>query len=176
VRLVCRTANDLFTLTIREQVMSKFRQTVARVFTLTACCALPLAVGCNSMEDNEGSVLTTTTDQQLTESMFLGKWDLDGERTNTVNGQGGVEDIPSDVFKDVLGAGWEFQRNGVLKIDRTIGTRTATWRIEGANALVINDPDKGETRYEASFRDGYMYLKNPAGRWMVMEKGKFFGF
>lgn len=155
-----------------------------QMFALTVLIACGLALtacetgsSTRAIEDNEGSTLTTAPGQQLNESMFLGKWDLDGERTNTINGAGGVGAIPADVVMDVLGKGWRFESGGVLRVDRAVGTARGSWKIEGADTLVTTEPSKdGSQRYTASFRDGYLYLKAADGRWYVMERSKFFGF
>jgi len=144
--------------------------------TLGAAALAPL--GCTSGEKplaaNSGKVINTTPDQQLTEDLFIGKWDLDGERTNTANGDGGVTDIPSDVVKDVLGKGWRFEKGGLLKTDQVVGWKTGSWRIDGKNKLIA-DEGKGAFNYEASFKDGFLYLKKADGKVLVFERDKFFG-
>lgn len=131
--------------------------------------------GCSSTEtaENEGSTLTTAPGQQLEARMFYGKWDLDGERTNLANSQDNVAD---DIVKDILGAGWTFEPNGVFRRDRTVGEDLGTWEIQGADTLVITVANEPVQTYEASFRSGFMYLKDAAGAWKVMERNKFFGF
>jgi len=153
---------------------------VTLAFSFAAALAL---AGCDStpttshLQDNNGSTLTTTEGQQITEDMMLGKWDLDGELTNTANGNSGVDAIPSDIVKDVLGTGWKFERGGVLRTDQVIGSKPGTWKIEGTNTLVVQEGGQIEPhKYQVSFRGGYMYLKRNDGRWMVMERDKFFGF
>jgi len=155
----------------------------AHIMLCTAACSFGLVAGCHSdndnatLKDNSGSNLTTTSGQQITESMLVGKWDLDGERTNSANGHSGVTSIPSDITKDVLGKGWKFEPGGVLKTDQVVGSKHGTWRIEGNNTLVVlESPNATPKSYEASFRDGFLYLHRPDGTWMVFEKSKFFGF
>jgi hypothetical protein len=144
--------------------------TVALVFS---------APGCSSLEDNDGSRLTTAESDQITESMLLGKWDLDGERTNTANGSSGVGAIPSDVGKDLGGEGWRFDVGGSLRTDQPVGTKQGRWRLTGKDSLTVQEDvanNSPELHFQVSFRDGFMYLKNSDGRYMVMEKNKFFGF
>ncbi len=150
------------------------RTLTAICLSLTALCALP---ACDAIKDNAGSTLTTEPNQQLTPAMFLGKWDLDGERTNATNGNSGVAAIPSDIAKDIFGKGWKFADKGVLLTDKPLGTDNGSWRIEGNNTLIVKEtPAAVERRFAASFRTGYMYLKQPDGKWLVFEKDKFFGF
>ena len=133
---------------------------------------------CSTFEDNEGSKLTTSPDEQLTEEMFLDKWDLDGEKTNSANGHSSVGAIPDDIGKDMFGEGWRFERGGVLRVDHDLGTKAGKWRIEGKNLLVLQeDVEKNseEIRLTASFRNGYLWLENGKGRFMVFERKKFFG-
>lgn len=149
--------------------------------TLTAIC-LSLAIvcglpACDALKDNGGSNLTTDPNQQLTAEMFKGKWDLDGERTNAANGISGISSIPSDVAKDIFGKGWRFSDQGVLLTDKPLGAENGSWRIEGNNTLVVKEtPSAIDRRFAASFRSGFMYLKQPDGKWLVFEKDKFFGF
>ena len=126
------------------------------------------------LEDNNGSALTTTPGAQLKESMFLGKWDLDGERTNTANGNSGVTDIPTDVVKDILGKGWKFHAGGGLSIDQTIGTKEGSWKLQGDTVTI--DEGGGPHTYTARFQDGFLYLKKADGKYIVLERAKFFGF
>jgi len=154
--------------------------------TLIACStalSTILLAGCDgsntpsALKDNDGSTLTTRDGRQITEDMLVGKWDLDGERTNTANGHSGVVAIPSDVVKDVLGKGWRFERGGVLRTDQVVGSKPGTWRIEGANTLAIDEGgDRSPKSYKMSFRDGFLYLQRTDGSYIVFEKDKFFGF
>ena len=128
----------------------------------------------NTLSENSGSTLTTTEGQQITDDMLLGKWDLDGELTNTANGNSGVEAIPSDIVKDVLGKGWRFERGGVLRTDAVVGSKAGTWKIDGKNTLTVQEAGQVDPHsYQVSFRGGYMYLKRGDGRYMVMERDKF---
>lgn len=143
----------------------------AAALLLSACDSL----GPESIRDNEGSTLTTKPGEAIKESQLIGKWDSDGERTNTANGNSGVAAIPEDVYKDIMGKGWRFHAGGGLSIDQTIGSREGSWKLTPPANLAITD--KGSTTlYEASFRDGFLYLKNKEGRYLVMERNKFFGF
>jgi hypothetical protein len=142
-----------------------------------------LLAGCSSTElrvdprDNNGSNLTTAAGEPLDPAMFYGKWDLDGERTNTMNGAGGVIAIPSDILKDIFGKGWKFEPGGILKTDVTGGYKVGTWRVEPPATLVVREDEScPDGRFEASFREGYLYLRSPGGRYAVMERDKFFGF
>lgn len=155
------------------------KSTLRLGMALFAAVAAFSFVACSSMSDNEGSTLTTKDGEQITEAMIVGKWDLDGERTNTANGNAGVGAIPDDVVKDVFGAGWRIQPNGVMQTDKTVGSDVGAWKIEGKNTLIVQEnkaANSPEVRYEASFRDGFMYLKKSDGKYAVMEKSKFFGF
>ena len=158
--------------------MFNLSATWTRVTCAAALGLATLGVGCTSgpdpLADNSGHRLTTRDGQQLAEAMFLGKWDLDGERTNNVNGGGGVTAIPTDVIKDVLGKGWRFESGGNLKSDLPVGWRNGSWRIEGKNTLVVNE-GKGDQRYAAKFNEGYLYLTKTDGKVLVFERDKFFG-
>lgn len=127
------------------------------------------------LRDNDGSQLTTAPGQPLNEVWFIGKWDLDGERTNTANGNSGVAAIPSDILHDIFGEGWKFEHYGFLKVDTTGGYTPATWKLNG-NQLTINFPDRPAETFVAHFSDGYLYLQDRYGRYRVLEKNKFFGF
>lgn len=156
-------------------------------FQVTAILALALVgfAGCSSrpgeispnVEANDGSSLTTSPGEPLKEAWLLGKWDVDGERTNTANGASGVGAIPSDIFKDVLGDGWKFEPNGVVKIDAAGGYRRGSYTLAGDQVTVVysGQPD-GITYTDVHFRSGYLYMKKPDGRWIVFEKNKYFGF
>ena len=147
-------------------------------FALAAVATVLVSGGCDMspsvFEDNEGSTLNTNG-QQITTDMLVGKWDLDGERTNTANGNGGVVAIPSDIVTDVLGEGWKFHQGGGISLDRTIGTKEGTWRLDG-DSLTVQPAGEKAVVYKASFRDGFLYLKPEQGRTLVFERNKFFGF
>lgn len=143
---------------------------LASAFTLPACTSGPEPV-----QENAGKAINTQPGEQLIEDQFIGKWDLDGERTNNARGQGGVTAIPSDIFKDTLGKGWRFERGGVLKIDATVGTKTGSWRIVGKDGLALTTPN-GDQSFTAQFRAGYLYLQRSDGKWFVFERDKYFGF
>lgn len=149
-----------------------------RMIILFAAAAIAAFPACSSLQDNEGSTTTTADGAQITNEMMIGKWDLDGERTNTANGNAGVGAIPDDVIKDVFGKGWKFEAGGVLRTDEVVGSTPGKWRIDGKNTLVVSESSANgaETRYEVAFRDGFMYLKGQDGKFSVMEKSKFFGF
>ncbi len=141
---------------------------------------LCLPIACTTLEDNNGSTYTSRDDEQLTEAMFVGgKWDLDGERTNVANGDGSAGAIPSDIGKDMFGEGWKFLIGGVMKVDSgPFSSTTGTWRISGKNQLILQEDVEKNTKvlnFIASFKDGYLYLKNAKGQFMVFERDKFFG-
>ena len=145
--------------------------------SLMATMALCLGLtGCSTLQDNEGSTLTTQDNEQLKPEYFIGKWDEDGERTNTANGNSGVVAIPADVFKDVLGKGWQFEAKGILKIDAIVGSDTGSWKLEGKDQLAMTLPGDKQRKFTASFKEGYLYLKGENGKTTVFEKSKFFGF
>ena len=138
--------------------------------------ALLFISACTALEDNRGSSYTTEPGAAVDRAMFVGKWDVDGERTNTANGNPGVGAIPSDIWTDLFGAGWEFKKLGVLAVDSGAGTVVGDWRFEEPNRLYIKEKkDAEEKRFEVQFIDGYMYLKEPNGQITVMERDKFFG-
>ena len=88
-----------------------------------------------------------------------------------------MEDIPSDILKDVFGEGWKFEPGGVLRTDVTAGDVTGSWRLEGENTLYLKERlGDSDRKFEIRFTDGYMYLKGADGRYMIMERNKFFGF
>ena len=145
---------------------------IALMLTLALGCLTLGPTACNS--SGGGPRFNTKPGEQVTEAMLLGKWDLDGERTNTANGHGGVGAIPSDVTKDVLGKGWKFDPDGVLKTDRAVGWKTGSWRLEGKSTLVVNE-GSGEQKYDAHFQDGYLYLKKADGKFLVFERDTDFG-
>lgn len=135
--------------------------------------------GCSTFDDNYGSDFTTKEGDPITEGMLIGgKWDLDGELTNTANGNPGVGAIFSDIGKDMFGEGWQFLSGGVFKADDGLGETTGHWRIKNKNQLIIQEDVRKNTPelfFEASFKSGYLYLKNAEGKFMVLERGKFFG-
>lgn len=150
------------------------------IFLLAASLIGLIGPACTTLEDNNGSTLTTRDDEQIVEAMFIGgKWDLDGERTNTANGNGEVGAIPSDITKDMFGEGWSFRAEGVLKVDSgPFSETTGMWRIAGKNQLVIQEDVEKNSKvmnFVASFKEGYLYLKNAKGQFMVFERDKFFG-
>lgn len=149
-------------------------------FALLIAAAIAVATGCASGPDplgeNSGRVLNTAPDEQLTPEMFYGKWDLDGDRTNTANGRTGIESVGSDVMKDLTGKGWRLAANGVMHTDKAVGTSLGRWRIDGRNTLIVKESaDAIEQTYQASFVDGYLYLHRADGIYLVFERDKFFG-
>ena len=134
-------------------------------------------MGCTSgdkpLQPNSGKSIDSTPGQTLTEAMFLGKWDIDGERTNTANGHGSVAAIPADITRDILGKGWRFEPHGDLKVDQAVGWKTGSWKLSGDSLTV--DEGKGPHTYTAQFKDGYLYLKTADGKTLVFERDKFFG-
>lgn len=148
-----------------------------------AALAAALTFGCEGpsgprpIADNSGKIVNTAPGDQLKVEDLYGKWDVDGERTNTINGWGDVTAIPADVVTDVLGKGWTFEPHGVLKVDRVIGKSRGTWKLEGKDTLAITEPHSVEVKYTAQFKDGYLYLlDNARKRYTVFERDKFFGF
>ncbi len=148
--------------------------------TLAAVFVMVLMVGCSSKKfvDNEGININSKPGEPIRAAWLMGddtKWDLDGERTNTANGRGGILDIPSDIIKDVLGKGWRFLPRGTLLADGTLKSKPGEWKLDG-NLLTVREygQPKGIT-YKAHFRDGFLYLEKPDGKWMVFERNKFFG-
>jgi hypothetical protein len=123
------------------------------------------------------AVYNTVPGQQLKSEMFLGKWDLDGERTNKANGQTSAASIPSSILKDVMGKGWRFEKDGVLLTDTTGSARAGKWAIEGTDTLAVQEHDQTEpTHYTARFSDGYLKLTRADGKIMVFQRDKFYGF
>src|SRR5437899_3276000 len=61
---------------------------------------------------------------------FYGKWDLDGRRTNAMNGKAGLKAMPSNVYQNVMGEGWRFERNNVLLFDETGGSVPGEWKVQ----------------------------------------------
>ncbi|MBI1375637.1 MAG: hypothetical protein GC159_23245 [Phycisphaera sp.] len=152
-----------------------------RAACLTAIVALLLAGGCTGsgpdpMSRNSGVNLTTRPDQSLRTSMFIGKWDINGKRTNLANGNSGLGAAPDNFWKDLTGKGWRFEEGGILWTKATFGSDKGHWRLKGKHELVIQEfGAPTEVTYEAMFRDGYLYLKRPTGGWLVFERDKFLG-
>ena len=156
-----------------------------RHFAAVAVMAVVVVgIGCSSspnemsadVRDNEGRLYNTAPGESIDSSKLLGKWDVDGERTNTANGNPGVLSIPADVFKDVLGAGWKIEEAGRLKVDRAGGYATGKWKLEGDKFSVLMPDRDTWTTYTARFQDGFLYLQDAAGNFKVFERSKFFGF
>lgn len=146
----------------------------------SACCLLAVVAssGCEShrLSANSARMVTSVEGHQFTDSMFLGKWDLDGARTNAMNGVSGLSSIPSNLAKDLLGTGWMFREHGDLLTDTVLGKIQGRWRIHGTQTLLVQQsPDRLIMKFKASFRDGYLYLKTEDGRWWVFQRDKFFG-
>lgn len=138
---------------------------------LAACSSDRLTL---DARDNDGSTRTTKPGEAIDPQWLYAKWDLDGRRTDRANGK---EVFGSDAAKDVFGEGWKFEPNGVLKVDVTGGYESGRWRLDPPNTLVVGLPGLlREDSYTASFRDGFLYLKDAKGRYKVLEKNKFFGF
>jgi len=132
--------------------------------------------GPDPMSRNSGVNLTTRPGQSLRTSMFVGKWDLHGKRTNLANGSSGFGAAGDNLWKDMTGKGWRFEEGGVIYTRTTFGKEKGYWRLKGKNQLVIKEHGAPvEVTYEAMFRDGYLYLKRPNGAWAVFERDKFFG-
>ena len=140
--------------------------------TLAGCKHLPPV-----LQDNEGSTLTTASSEPLRNVMFIGKWDLDGKRTNEANGKTGLGALGPNIAIDMLGTGWKFEPGGLLRTDTTLGPKTGWWRVRGGNELQIKEAGQVEPlRFLAGFRDGFMYLQDTEGKWLVFELNKFFGW
>ncbi len=160
----------------------QFRNTFLIVGSL-AVIGAGLMAGCSSngidadIDDNKGSKLTTTPGTPLTEEQILGKWDLDGERTDLENGQGGAGAIGSNIFKDMFGSGWKFEPKGVIKFDKTGGYTEGTYKIDGDKLRIRYTGGASDYVYQAHFQDGYLYLKDVQTKsYRVFEKSKFFDF
>ena len=145
------------------------------ILSLAACSSKPNELN-PSFAANAGSNRTTSPGDPIQEEWLYGKWDVDGERTNTANGNPGLIAIGSDIARDMFGKGWKFEPNGVIKIDRAGGYVLGTYRIQGNRLLIKKAGDADFTKYNAHFQDGYLYLYGPDSRWSVMEYAKYFGF
>ncbi len=110
----------------------------------------------------------------VTAENVLGKWDLDGEKTNTANGKEGILAIPGDIIKDTLGDGWLLESGGVLKVDDVVGSKTGSWTVSNGKLTVqLPGRDKKQT-YKGTIMGQYMYLE-ANGEYRVFHKNKFFG-
>ncbi len=141
------------------------------------------AAGCSSdginanIDDNEGIRLTTAPGTALKEDQILGKWDLDGERTDLENGHAGAAALGSNVFKDMFGSGWKFEPAGVIKFDKTGGYTVGSYKIEGDKLRIRYTSGTRDYVYLAHFQDGYLYLKDVETKsYRVFERSKFFDF
>ena len=68
--------------------------TTTNIRLALAILALTFLTGCASpkfIPDVDKLALETKPNEQLNEEMFIGQWDLDGEKINTANGAPGVE-------------------------------------------------------------------------------------
>ena len=157
--------------------------TISRTSALALlCCALILpGTGCSSswnemdfsLKSNSGSALTTHFDKPHIPAMFYGKWDVNGDMTNTANGHSGPASIPSDFAKDWVGVGWKFEPDNVLKVDIPLGYRLGWWQVKGDKLTIYDGPP---VTYRCHFQSGYLYLQAGDGEWIVLEKNKYFGF
>jgi hypothetical protein len=151
-------------------------------FALFALLGLMLS-GCENVhvttpdvfKANSGSTLTTAPGQDLAEDMFLGKWDIHGDLTNSANGLNGVQAIPSDIAEDLFGRGWRFERGGIMRISAGLGTHQGEWKVSGDTVSIRTDRQLSMIDYTAQFSDGYLWLTRRDGRVFVFEKDKFFG-
>jgi len=131
--------------------------------------------GPDPMAENAGVKLTTKPDQYLRTSMFIGKWDVDGKRTNLANGAAGIGTVPDNFWKDMTGKTWKFEEGGILYTSGTFSKKRGSWRLKGKDRLVVMEYGAPvEVSYETLFRDGYMYLKRPNGAWIVFERSGLF--
>lgn len=150
-----------------------------RLAAAAVAAILAASIGCSSSQPVRSGdrPFNTVAGQQLKPEMFLGKWDLDGQRTNEANGKSAATAIPSSIFKDVMGAGWRFERDGVMFTDAATSAKPGKWSLEGLDVLVIQEYQKPEpVRYAARFSDGYLRLKRADGVYLVLQRNKFFGF
>ena len=158
----------------------------AALLSLLLAISLLSSVGCSSdlkdlslsFEDNDGSTLTTTPGDPVKPEWLYGKWDVDGELTNTANGNPGIDSIPQNINEDIFGIGWKFEPDGVLKVDVTGGFEMAHYQLDGCTLRVRLPGRNDESVYFAHFQYGYLYLKEQGkdADWTVFEKNKFFGF
>ncbi len=135
---------------------------------------LTTVAGCNggqtSWEGGGGPALTTQPGQQLTESMFLGTWSVDGPGTNRANGVDSPTYIPNEAMAKVLGKGWRFNPGGRMTIAGADKASGGTWSIRATNLVVIEGATTGSRRYDASFREGRLRLKPVHGDWLVLRR------
>jgi hypothetical protein len=161
--------------------MSHLRKCLMAALVLTMGAGF--MVGCSSegidanIDDNKGLKLTTVPGTELKEDQILGKWDLDGERTDLENGHAGAGALGSNVFKDMFGSGWKFEQKGVIKFDKTGGYTVGSYKIEGSTLRIRYTSGTKDYVYLAHFQDGYLYLKDVETKtYRVFERSKFFDF
>jgi hypothetical protein len=166
-----------------KEVSMKLRNNTCLLAIGLVCVGAGFMAGCSSdeidvnIDDNKGSKLTTTPGTPITEQQLLGKWDLDGERTNLENGKGGAAAIGSNIFKDMFGSGWKFEPKGVIKFDKTGGYTVGSYAIEGDKVKIRYTGGATDYVYQAHFQEGYLYLKDTQTKtYRVFEKSKFMDF
>lgn len=138
--------------------------------------ALLLLTAFSSCSSSGGWTRNTQEGESMREDWLYGRWDADGDRTNEANGFDGISAAPSDVWNELFGKSWRMEKGGVLHFGGRFSTKKGTWRLDGADRLILEETTGGKRHsFTCQFRDGYLYLKRTDDRYLVMSKGKFFG-
>ena len=130
----------------------------------------------SSCSSSGGWTRNTRAGDALREEWLIGRWDADGERTNEGNGFDGVKAAASNLWNELFGRSWRMEAGGVLLFGGRFSTKQGTWRLEGADRLILEETRGGKRHtFLCQFRDGYLYLKRTDNRFLVMGRGKFLG-
>jgi hypothetical protein len=101
---------------------------------------------------------------QLRHEQFYGRWSVVESETERLNG--------TSRLADRLAAGVEFQRNGVVLLERSADRRAGTWRPIGADQILMTAPSGvAPVYYQAEFRDSMLLMRNrQTGEWLALRR------
>lgn len=122
--------------------------------TLSACASAPVLPAPDTLPG-----------ERIQRQFLVGEWCTNREQTATSNQQAGFSGLLNvrPVFWRFGEAGeWEISTSGFLF------ESYGSWQVEGLDELLLGKKEMEPQRYQASFRDGDLYLTDDKGQFTVL--------